>query len=61
MSGVPGITTADATSLASRLFGLDASACPLPSERDQNLLLRAADGAEIKGEVNGTINRVPKE
>jgi len=47
MSGVPGITTADATGLASRLFGLDVSACPLPSERDQNLRLRTADGAEF--------------
>jgi len=40
----PALTPADAADLARRLYGIDAGASPLPSERDQNFLLRAADG-----------------
>src|SRR5262249_19313899 len=35
----PRLTAAEAVDLARRLYGLDAEASPLPSERDQNFLL----------------------
>src|SRR5262245_929072 len=35
----PRLTAADAVRLARNLYGLDAAATPLPSERDQNFLL----------------------
>ncbi|MDZ7632197.1 MAG: phosphotransferase [Gemmatimonadaceae bacterium] len=38
------LSDTDAASLAAQLFGITATASPLPSERDQNVLLRAADG-----------------
>ena len=44
MHGVPNLTTADASALAARLYGLVVTATPLPSERDQNIRLQAADG-----------------
>jgi len=40
----PALTPADAADLARQLYGIDGGASPLPSERDQNFLLRAADG-----------------
>jgi 4-aminobutyrate aminotransferase-like enzyme/Ser/Thr protein kinase RdoA (MazF antagonist) len=40
----PRLTVGDAERLLAELFGLDGHATPLPSERDQNFLLRAADG-----------------
>ena len=42
--GVPACSLADAAALALRLFGIRVTAHPLPSERDQNVLLRADDG-----------------
>jgi 4-aminobutyrate aminotransferase-like enzyme/Ser/Thr protein kinase RdoA (MazF antagonist) len=40
----PRLTTADAVRLARELYQLDATAEPLPSERDQNFLLRGGGG-----------------
>ena len=40
----PGFSAADAQDLARRLYGIDATASPLPSERDQNFLMRARSG-----------------
>ena len=42
----PALSTADAEDVARALFGLDGSARPLVSERDQNFLLTDAAGAE---------------
>ena len=42
----PDLTTAEAEEVARALFGLDGSARPLVSERDQNFLLTDATGAE---------------
>ena len=42
--GVPMLSCADAVSLVARWYGLTATAGDLPSERDQNLLLRADTG-----------------
>lgn len=42
----PALTAADAERVAAELFGFDAEASPLASERDQNFHLRAADGRE---------------
>ena len=44
-SATPRLTASDATRIALDLFGIDAQATPLPSERDQNYLLRTADHA----------------
>src|SRR5450830_525426 len=38
----PRLTAAAASEIARELYGLDASASPLPSERDQNFLLEAS-------------------
>ncbi|HEY2434816.1 MAG TPA: aminotransferase class III-fold pyridoxal phosphate-dependent enzyme [Vicinamibacterales bacterium] len=40
----PSFSAADAAALARRLYGLDAEAAPLPSERDQNFRLQTAAG-----------------
>lgn len=40
----PALTAAEAADLGRRLFGLDADASPLPSERDQNFVLRTGTG-----------------
>src|SRR5688500_1295903 len=40
----PALTAAEAADLARRLFGIDAEATPLPSERDQNFVLRTQAG-----------------
>ena len=40
----PDFSSALAVRLAAELYGLNASAGPLPSERDQNFLLTASDG-----------------
>jgi len=40
----PRLTAADAAGIARELYGLEASASPLPSERDQNFLLEANGG-----------------
>ena len=40
----PALTPAEAADLARRLFGVDAEPTPLPSERDQNVLLQTAAG-----------------
>jgi 4-aminobutyrate aminotransferase-like enzyme/Ser/Thr protein kinase RdoA (MazF antagonist) len=40
----PALTAAEAADFARRLFGLDADASPLPSERDQNFLLLTGTG-----------------
>lgn len=40
----PAFSTADAQDLARRFYGIDAEASPLPSERDQNFLLRTPRG-----------------
>ncbi|HEX9367393.1 MAG TPA: phosphotransferase, partial [Vicinamibacterales bacterium] len=40
----PALTSAEASELARRLYGLVAEASPLPSERDQNFLLQTAGG-----------------
>ncbi len=45
MAGVPTYSLADAEALALRVFGLRATAAVLPSDRDQNFLLREVDGA----------------
>ncbi|MCC7054473.1 MAG: aminotransferase class III-fold pyridoxal phosphate-dependent enzyme [Gemmatimonadaceae bacterium] len=45
MHGVPNLSPADAGALAAQLYGLAATATPLPSERDQNVMLLAGDGA----------------
>jgi 4-aminobutyrate aminotransferase-like enzyme/Ser/Thr protein kinase RdoA (MazF antagonist) len=42
----PRLTPADAARLAAELYGLDAAAVELPSERDQNFQLRDASGAQ---------------
>ncbi|TFG97928.1 MAG: hypothetical protein E4H11_01225, partial [Myxococcales bacterium] len=42
----PALTAADAERVAAKLFGFDAEASPLASERDQNFHLRAPDGRE---------------
>ena len=44
MTGVPTCSLTDAASLASRHFGIAATATALPSERDQNLLLTSTGG-----------------
>ena len=44
MPGVPRLSLSDAAALAARLYAIDAIATELPSERDQNLLLRTASG-----------------
>src|SRR5215471_4893975 len=38
----PALTAAEAVDLARRVYGIDAAASPLPSERDQNFLLQTA-------------------
>jgi 4-aminobutyrate aminotransferase-like enzyme/Ser/Thr protein kinase RdoA (MazF antagonist) len=43
----PAVTPAEAAALAVRVFGVDADASPLPSERDQNFLLRTAAGDQF--------------
>ena len=43
----PRITLHDAELLAADLYGLDVSAAPLPSERDQNFALRNASGQQF--------------
>jgi len=43
----PRITLNDAELLAADLYGLDVSAAPLPSERDQNFALRNASGEQF--------------
>src|SRR5919112_4560377 len=43
----PTLTDADAVRLARRLFGLEAEATPLPSERDQNFVLQTAAGDRL--------------
>ena len=40
----PALTAAEAVALAERLYGVEGTATPLPSERDQNFLIRTADG-----------------
>ena len=40
----PALTAAEAAELGRRLFGIDADASPLPSERDQNFVLRTESG-----------------
>ena len=40
----PALTPAEASELARRLYGVEAEAVPLPSERDQNFVLRTAAG-----------------
>ena len=40
----PAFSADEATSLALRLFGVEGAATTLPSERDQNFLIRTADG-----------------
>lgn len=47
MLGVPTLTPDDSRALASRLFGVTATATPLPSERDQNVMLSQADGTQL--------------
>ena len=44
MIGVPHLSPTDASALAMRLYGIDATATDLPSERDQNALLRTKAG-----------------
>src|SRR2546421_96883 len=43
----PRITLNDAALLAAELYGLDVSAAPLPSERDQNFALRSASSEQF--------------
>lgn len=43
----PTLTAGEAVDLAARRFGVDAAATPLPSERDQNFLLRTAAGDQF--------------
>ena len=43
----PGFDTEDAVRLAQELYGLHATAAPLPSERDQNFMLDTASGARF--------------
>ena len=43
----PRISAADATRIAGELYGREACAAPLPSERDQNFLLSAATGEKF--------------
>src|SRR5207249_4773401 len=43
----PRITLNDAELLAADLYGLDVSAAPLPSERDQNFALKSASGEQF--------------
>lgn len=43
----PGLSSADARDLARRSFGVEAAASPLPSERDQNFLLRTPRGEQF--------------
>lgn len=43
----PQFTLADAEDMAARLFGVAASATPLPSERDQNFTIEATSGARF--------------
>jgi Ser/Thr protein kinase RdoA (MazF antagonist) len=45
----PRLSAADAVRLARNLYGLDAAATPLPSERDQNFLLRATGDSGTGG------------
>ena len=40
----PALTAEEAAALALRMFGVEATASPLPSERDQNFLLRTSAG-----------------
>ncbi|HET7698085.1 MAG TPA: aminotransferase class III-fold pyridoxal phosphate-dependent enzyme [Vicinamibacterales bacterium] len=40
----PALTADEAAALAQRMFGVDAAASPLPSERDQNFVLRTPAG-----------------
>lgn len=43
----PALTAADAVALAQRLYGVDAQASPLPSERDQNFRLETPLGTRF--------------
>jgi 4-aminobutyrate aminotransferase-like enzyme/Ser/Thr protein kinase RdoA (MazF antagonist) len=43
----PALTAVEAMDAARRLYGLDGAAEPLPSERDQNFLLRTPDGGRF--------------
>ncbi len=47
MSGVPAFSLSTASDLARQLYGVDAIATGLPSERDQNVLLQSAGGARF--------------
>jgi 4-aminobutyrate aminotransferase-like enzyme/Ser/Thr protein kinase RdoA (MazF antagonist) len=50
----PALTPAEASAIAQRLYGLDGDASPLPSERDQNFLLRSGDERFVLKIANGT-------
>ena len=50
----PRFEAADAVALARDLYGLGASAAPLPSERDQNFLLQGAGGRFVLKIANGS-------
>jgi 4-aminobutyrate aminotransferase-like enzyme/Ser/Thr protein kinase RdoA (MazF antagonist) len=49
----PRFDAADAAALARDLFGVDGTVTPLPSERDQNFLIDAADGRVVLKIANG--------
>jgi Ser/Thr protein kinase RdoA (MazF antagonist) len=49
LAQAPRLSAADAGRLARELYGLDAIAAPLPSERDQNFLLESTAGTEGLG------------
>lgn len=44
LQDAPALSTAEARDLARRFYGIEAAASTLPSERDQNFLLRTAQG-----------------
>ena len=56
----PALTLSDAAEIARALYGVVAEASSLPSERDQNFLLRTADGIPLRSEDcqrSGTLRR----
>jgi Ser/Thr protein kinase RdoA (MazF antagonist) len=55
LENCPGFNIATAEAIAARFFGIDASARPLPSERDQNFLLTTGAGEKFVLKVANTM------
>ncbi|MGB9004134.1 MAG: phosphotransferase, partial [Candidatus Aminicenantales bacterium] len=53
----PSFSREQALDLVRRLYGLEGEACELPSERDQNFHILAADGAQYVLKISGAAER----